>query len=62
MMAVVGYGSPVVIDMTQSHVEIAVKATIGSFVAHLQIFDPLVAATPQTARLNPPFFDPISRR
>jgi polyisoprenoid-binding protein YceI len=56
MTAVVGNASPVVMDMTQSHVEIAVKATIGSFVAQLQMFDLLVTATPRTGQIESAVF------
>jgi polyisoprenoid-binding protein YceI len=56
VMAVVGNSAPVVIDMAQSHVEIAVKATIGSFMAQLQIFDLIVAATPRTGQIESAVF------
>jgi hypothetical protein len=55
MMAVVGNGSLVVMDIARSHVEIDVKTTISSYVAQPQIFETLDAATPQAPRLNPPF-------
>jgi polyisoprenoid-binding protein YceI len=54
--AVVGNASPVVMDIARSHVEIAVKATIGSFVAQLQMFDPIVTATPQTGQIESAVF------
>ena len=56
MTAVVGNASPVVMDMTQSHVEIAVNATIGSFIAQLQTFDLLVTATRRTGQIESAFF------
>jgi polyisoprenoid-binding protein YceI len=43
-------------DMAQSHVEIAVKATVGSFVARLQVFDLLITATPQTGQIESAVF------
>jgi hypothetical protein len=56
MTAVVGSASPVVMNMAQSHVEIMVKATIGSFVADLQMFDLLVAARPRTGQIESAIF------
>ena len=52
----VGNAAPVVMNMAQSHVEIAVKATIGSFVADLQMFDLLVTTTPRTGQIESAVF------
>ncbi len=56
MTAVACNGSPVVMDMAQSHFEIAVKATIGSFVADLQLFDLLITTTPRAAQIESAVF------
>jgi polyisoprenoid-binding protein YceI len=56
MANVVGNAAPVVMNMAQSHVEIAVKATIGSFVADLQMFDLLVTATSRTGQIESAVF------
>jgi polyisoprenoid-binding protein YceI len=56
MTAAIGNASPVVMDMAQSHFEIAVKATIGSFVADLQMFDLLVTATSRKGQIESAVF------
>jgi polyisoprenoid-binding protein YceI len=54
--AVVANASPIPMDMSRSHVEISVKATIDSFVAQLQKFDLSVTATPQTDQIESAVF------
>lgn len=52
----VACASPVAMDMAHCHLEVAVRATIGSFVAHLQMFDLLVTATPQANQIESAVF------
>jgi polyisoprenoid-binding protein YceI len=56
MSAVVANASPILMDMSRSHVEISVKATIDSFVAQLQKFDLSVTATPQSDQIEAAVF------
>ena len=46
VVVAVAQGSPVFLDMDESGVEIAVKATIGSFVARLQDYEASVTVAP----------------
>ena len=56
MAVAVANGSPVSLDMTRSGVEIAVKATIDSFVAQLQDYDASVTVAPQTGQIEAAVF------
>ena len=52
----VANSSPVFLDLTQAGVEIAVKATIGSFVAQIQDYDVSVTVAPQTGKVKAAVF------
>ena len=52
----VANASPVALDMTQSGVEIAVKATIDSFTARLQDYDVSVTMAPHTRQVEAAVF------
>jgi polyisoprenoid-binding protein YceI len=52
VVVAVAQGSPVFLDMDESGVAIAVKATIDSFVAELQDYDASVTVAPQTGRVE----------
>lgn len=45
-------GSLIIMDRAQSHVDIAVKATLGSFVAHLEDFDAAISMDPESERVG----------
>jgi polyisoprenoid-binding protein YceI len=48
---------PLVIDRTQSHVDIAVKATVGSFVGKLASYIAIIAADPEKLTLEQVSFE-----
>jgi polyisoprenoid-binding protein YceI len=48
---------PLLIDRTQSHVEIAVKATVGSFVGKLANYTAIIAADPETRTIEQVSFE-----
>jgi polyisoprenoid-binding protein YceI len=56
MLVAAAHGSPVSMDMDQSGVAIAVKATIDSFVAQLQDYDASVTVAPQTGQVEAAVF------
>ena len=56
MVVAAARGSPVILDMNQSVVKIAVKATVGSFVADIRDYDASVTVTPQTGQVGAAVF------
>jgi len=56
MAAAAANGSPVFLDMAQSGVEIAVKATIDSFIAQLRDYEASVTVAPQTRQVEAAVF------
>src|SRR5471030_883677 len=56
MTAAVANGSPVFLDMDRSVVEIAVKATIDSFVAQVRDYEASITVAPQTMQVETAVF------
>jgi polyisoprenoid-binding protein YceI len=52
LVAAVAHGSPILVDPTQSTVEIAVKATVGTFVARLDDFGGFAATASPAGRIE----------
>ncbi len=50
-LALFAAGAPLHLDRAHSHLEIAVKATVGSFTAHLKQFEAGVTLDPATGRI-----------
>jgi polyisoprenoid-binding protein YceI len=51
-MATRANGAPFVMDRSESHVDIAIKSTLDSFVAHLEDFDVAITLNPENGEVE----------
>ena len=55
-LAVRANGAPLVLDRAESHVDVAVKSTLVSFVARLEVFEVAIALDPESGRVESTMF------